>query len=71
MTNGTGTGKGFLQSDPGRTSSMRVMAFMSLLASIAFGYLEIKAGAAFPYVTTMFLGAAFGGKTAQKFAERK
>ena len=60
-----------LEEEPGKISSMRVMAFMSLLAAIGAAYMEIKTAAPFPYVTTMFLGAAFGGKTAQKFAERK
>lgn len=50
---------------------MRVSMFIALLASIGFGYMEIKAGVPFPYTTTMFLGAAFGGKVAQKFAESK
>jgi len=62
---------GIFEEAPGELSSMRVSMFIALLASIAFGYMEIKAGTPFPYVTTMFLGAGFGGKVAQKFAERK
>jgi hypothetical protein len=68
---GTEEKTGMFEEEPGQTSSMRVMAFLSLLAAIFAGYMEIKAAAPFPYVTTMFLGAAFGGKAAQKFAERK
>ena len=60
-----------LEESPGQTSSMRVMAAVALVASIVFGVMEIKASVPFPYVTTMFLASAFGGKAAQKFAEKK
>ena len=60
-----------LEEAPGDLSAMRVMAAVALIASIVFGVMEIKAGVAFPYVTTMFLASAFGGKAAQKFAETK
>jgi hypothetical protein len=60
-----------LEEAPGRISAMRVQCFLAFLAAIPFGYLELKAGGGFPYITTMFLGAGFGGKAAQKFAERK
>ena len=62
---------GMFEEAPGQTSSMRVMAFIGLLAAVLFGYLEVKASAPFPYVTTMFLGFAGGSKVAQKFAETK
>jgi hypothetical protein len=61
----------FLEESPGNTSAMRVQCFLALLAAIGFGILEIKAKIPFPYITTMFLASAFGGKAAQKFAERK
>ena len=62
---------GFLEEAPGEKSAMRLMCFMSLLASFIFGYLEVKAGSAFPYVTTMFVVGAFAPKSVQKFAEKK
>jgi len=71
MTDTDSSKTGMFEEEPGQTSSMRVMCFISLLAAIGAAYMEIKAGVPFPYTTTMFLGGAFGGKTAQKFAERK
>ena len=62
---------GFLEEAPGDKSSMRLMCFMSLLASFGFGYLELRAGSPFPYMTTMFIVGAFAPKSIQKFAERK
>ena len=65
--------------DSGFKSSGRVMAFVSLVAAvvIATGDLLIQArcaGAVNPDTDAIiyaFLGGAFGGKVAQKFAERK
>ena len=65
------TGTGFLEEAPGDKSSMRLMCFLSLLAAIGFGFLEVKAAASFPYVTTMFIVGAFAPKSVQKFAEKK
>lgn len=64
--------KGFLQSDPGRLSYMRVMSMISFVVSIFFAYMElsvVKAGNV-PYLTIMYLTAAFAPKTVQAFAEQ-
>lgn len=62
---------GMFEEAPGQTSSMRVMTFLALLAAIGFAFMEIKAKVPIPYVTSMFLVFAGGGKVAQKFAETK
>ena len=62
---------GFLEEAPGDKSSMRLMCFISLVAAMVFGFLEIKAKVPMPYVTTMFLVGAFAPKAVQKFAEKK
>ena len=66
-----GTGKGFLQSDPGRMSYMRVMSFISFMVALPMAYLElevVKAGNK-PYLTLAFLVCAFAPKAVQAFAE--
>ena len=50
---------------------MRLMCFVSLIAAMVFGFLEIKGASPFPYVTTMFITGAFAPKAVQKFAEKK
>lgn len=64
---------GYLEEAPGKSSSTRLMAMVSLVAAVAFGFLAVlrpdPAGNA-AYVTTIFLVAAFGGKVGQKFAEQ-
>lgn len=54
-------------------SAMRLMCFVSLLASIAFGLLTIlrEAGDSGIYITMGFLLGAFAPKALQKFAEKK
>ena len=62
----------FFQEDNGNLSSMRLMCFVSLIASILFGiltiYTENKDGI---IVTFGFLLGAFAPKAIQKFAEQK
>ena len=65
---------GFFQEDNGNSSSMRLMCFTALLASIGFGFLAILykgANAEGVYITFGFLIAAFAPKAVQKFAEQK
>ncbi len=69
---------GFFQEDNGNKSSMRLMAFTSLLAAIVFGFITIKFSLVSQfnpdtgiYITFGFLIAAFAPKTIQKFAEQK
>ena len=55
---------------------MRLMSFVALIASIAFGFLSVlhPAASANPnglYLTVIFLIAAFAPKALQKFAEAK
>ncbi len=54
-------------------SSMRLMSFISLLASICFGVLTIlrDSGDLGIYITMSFLLGAFAPKAIQKFAEKK
>jgi hypothetical protein len=59
------------EQSPGNFSYMRFQCFLAFLAAVGFGVMELKAKVGFPYLTTMFLAAGFGGKAAQKFAERK
>lgn len=54
-------------------STVRVMAFISLLTGVAVGLYGVYAGkdlAGLAQVCGVFIGAAFTGKVAQKFAER-
>ena len=65
---------GFFEEDNGKKSSMRLMSFTALLASILFGLLTLSFAGAGPdgvYITFGFLLAAFAPKTLQKFAEQK
>jgi hypothetical protein len=68
---------GFLQEDNGNLSSMRLMCFMCVLAAIGFGLLNIwlvasgKADGGGVQLSLEFLLTGFGGKTVQKFAEKK
>ena len=52
---------------------MRLMSLLSLGAAIVFGLLTVlgKGSSDGVLITTMFLTAAFGGKTAQKILEQK
>lgn len=67
--------KSFLEEAPGQQSSMRVMSFIALLASIAFGLISLLHSKASDadglYLTSFFLLAAFAPKALQKFAEAK
>lgn len=65
---------GFLQEDNGNNSSMRLMSFVALIASIVFGLITIlhkDAGVNGLYITFGFLLAAFAPKALQKFAEKR
>lgn len=65
---------GFFQEDNGHKSSMRLMCFTSLIASIIFGLMSILLGgrgAEGIYITFGFLLGAFAPKAVQKFAETK
>ncbi len=70
---------GILQEDNGNGSTMRVMCFVSLIASLAIGaatlYVSAKYRGVDPgtgiYMTTLFLISAFAPKALQKFAEQK
>jgi hypothetical protein len=61
------------QEDNGNTSSMRVMCFLSLVASMVFACLTVlgKAPNDGVIITFGFLVAAFAPKAVQKFAETK
>ena len=70
---------GFFQEDNGNYSSMRLMSFISLIASTVFGYLTLKMSIVHVtsnsdvglYLTFGFLLAAFAPKAVQKFIENK
>ena len=58
--------------NPKRTSAMRVMCMMSLIASIVFGYLTLSTGNSTGLeITVAFLVGAFAPKAVQKFAEKQ
>ena len=68
----------YLTDDNGNPSNMRVMSVISLIASIAFGLIEILRPVSTMrndmnglYITMAFLVAAFAPKAVQKFAELK
>jgi len=71
MSDDTCEKTGFLEESPNAKSSMRLMCFLSLIAALVFGYMELKAKVPFPNLTTMFLVSAFAPKAVQKFAESK
>lgn len=61
---------GMFQDNEGNSSSIRMMSFVSLLASIAFGLLTIyESNQDGLILTAMFLTGAFAPKVVQKFAE--
>ena len=65
---------GFLQEDNGNNSSIRLMSFVALIASIVFGLISIlhkDASVNGLYITFGFLLAAFAPKALQKFAEKR
>ena len=67
---------GLLQEDNGNTSSIRVMSFISLFASIGSGAITLLQPAATEsqtglFMTLMFLVGAFAPKAIQKVAESK
>lgn len=67
-------GVGFFEEDNGNKSSMRLMSFTALLASISFGLITILLEGSDSdgvYITFGFLIAAFAPKAVQKFAEQK
>ena len=62
----------FFQEDNGNLSSMRLMCFISLIASILFGILTIYTNNQDGIIVTFgFLLGAFAPKAVQKFAEEK
>ena len=65
---------GYFQEDNGNKSSIRLMSFTALIASIVFGFittLGVGSGPEGIYITFGFLLAAFAPKALQKFAETK
>lgn len=63
-----------LQDDTGKTSTMRVMSFIALVASVWFGQLTLTVSTnpeAGIYITSAFLISAFAPKALQKFIESK
>lgn len=64
---------GMLEERPGRTSAMRVMSMIALVAAIVFGGLVVtgegEASGPGVYIVFGFLLAAFAPKALQKFAE--
>ena len=67
--------KGFSEDGQGKKSSMRLMSFVALMASIVFAAMTIlfERDGVLPtsglYITFGFLIAAFAPKAVQKFAE--
>ncbi len=67
---------GFFEDHLGKPSSMRLMSFIALWASIGFGlltvlYRPVNNDLNGLFITTAFLLAAFAPKALQKFAEAK
>lgn len=66
---------GFLDEDSGTKSSMRLMCFISLVASIGFGMITLLRpgtdGSTGLFMTMGFLLGAFAPKALQKFMEEK
>ena len=61
-----------LKEPNGQISSMRIMAFIALLAAIGVSATSLFLGTPInDNVVMWFLISAFGGKTGQKFAEKK
>ena len=66
------TPPGFLKDGNGKPSSMRLMCFLALFASIWFGWMTLHSNVASQngvYITSGFLLAAFAPKALQKFIE--
>ncbi|TDI74369.1 MAG: hypothetical protein E2O82_04095 [Betaproteobacteria bacterium] len=62
----------FFQEDNGNLSSMRLMCFISLIASVLFGVLTIYTGNQDGIIITFgFLLGCFAPKAVQKFTEQK
>jgi len=68
------TSAGFLQDNNGNNSAMRLMSLIALIAAICFGSYTLfkskEVGSVGTNITFAFLAASFGGKAAQKFAEK-
>jgi hypothetical protein len=64
---------GFLTDAQGVPSAMRLMCCTAMAVAIVFGAVVVlgKGGPDGFAVVIAFLGAAMGGKTAQKFAEQR
>ena len=78
MVKETKGSSGFLQEDNGSKSSIRLMSFISLFASILFGIITLYVstlgksdGGNGIIITFGFLLGAFAPKVLQKFAEEK
>jgi hypothetical protein len=64
--------KGFLEEEPGKFSTTRLMSLISLAAACGFGYLTLTTNSdSGILITVSFLTAAFGGKVASKAFEEK
>lgn len=65
---------GLLTDDDGNRSSMRLMSFIALIASIGFGWIAIGCSSANSdvgiYITSVFVLAAFAPKALQKYIEK-
>lgn len=60
----------FLKDGTGKTSSMRIMSFFSLFASIYFGHLTISLdNQTGLYIVPLFVVGAFAPKAIQKYIE--
>ena len=60
----------FLKDNMGKTSSMRIMSFFSLFASIYFGHLTISLdNQTGLYIVPLFVVGAFAPKAIQKYIE--
>ena len=57
----------------GKTSSIRVMSFLSLFGALTFAYMTVSGhgGTDGSIITLQFLVAAFAPKAVQKFTELK
>lgn len=64
--------KGFLEEEPGKFSTTRLMSLISLAAACGFGYLTMTTHSdSGIMITVSFLTAAFTGKVASKLIEDK
>jgi len=70
--NNSEEGSSFFEDDRGNKSSMRLMCFISLLASVLFGILTIYTGNQDGIIITFgFLVGCFAPKAVQKLAENE